>query len=320
MARKRHRRAYRYFFATDIHGSDRCFRKFLNAGQAYSADALILGGDIVGKAIVPFVETTAGRYRYKVHGLAKEVARDERDEAMDLVRFGGHYPYVCTESEYDELVGDVHAQTKLFERLMCVQVREWLRLAESRLGADVQCLITPGNDDPVVLDAVLRGSERVECPEREVVPLGPLVVASLGATNRTPWNTHRECDEAELAEQVNEMVEPFVGERLLFNFHCPPIASGLDTVVKLDEELRPVIQHGMAAEAVAGSTAIREAIERYKPVVSLHGHIHEARAAQRIAGTVCINPGSDYETGYLRGVIVDVGPDGEYVQHSFTCG
>ena len=53
----------RLFFATDIHGSETCWRKFLNAGKHYEADILILGGDMTGKALVPIVEQGAGRWR-----------------------------------------------------------------------------------------------------------------------------------------------------------------------------------------------------------------------------------------------------------------
>jgi uncharacterized protein len=50
------------FFATDIHGSERCFRKFLNAARFYGVDAILLGGDITGKMIVPVVAEGPGQY------------------------------------------------------------------------------------------------------------------------------------------------------------------------------------------------------------------------------------------------------------------
>src|SRR5262245_4561337 len=43
----------RVFFATDVHGSEVCWRKFLNAGAFHKADVLIMGGDMTGKAMVP---------------------------------------------------------------------------------------------------------------------------------------------------------------------------------------------------------------------------------------------------------------------------
>ena len=46
-------RALRIFFATDVHGSDRFFRKFLAAATVYEAEILLLGGDVAGKGLVP---------------------------------------------------------------------------------------------------------------------------------------------------------------------------------------------------------------------------------------------------------------------------
>jgi hypothetical protein len=53
-----------------------------------------------------------------------------------------------------------------------------------------------------------------------------------------------------------------------------------------------------------GSKAVRAAIEKYQPLVGLHGHIHESRSAQKIGRTTCINPGSEYGEGILRGCLV----------------
>ena len=51
----------RVFFATDIHGSETCFRKFLNSAAFYEADVIVLGGDMTGKALVPIVSNGDGR-------------------------------------------------------------------------------------------------------------------------------------------------------------------------------------------------------------------------------------------------------------------
>lgn len=172
-----------------------------------------------------------------------------------------------------------------------------------------------------MIDGVLARASKVECPELTSVELGPVFLASLGNTNRTPWHTEREFGEAELAHQITAMVDPFV-ERgpLIFNFHCPPYRSGLDTVLKLDSNLRPVLDHGRPLEIPCGSTAVREAVERYQPVAALHGHIHESQGVRRIGRTWCFNPGSEYETGLLRGLILDLEEDGAIHSHLFTHG
>jgi len=80
---------------------------------------------------------------------------------------------------------------------------------------------------------------------------------------------------------------------------------------------------GVVAQArrqlLAGSTAIREAIERYRPAVGLHGHIHECRGMVRLGPTVCFNPGSEYGEGLLRGVLVNL-QEGKVVAYQFTSG
>jgi len=91
----------------------------------------------------------------------------------------------------------------------------------------------------------------------------------------------------------------------IFNIHVPPYKSGLDEAPELDKDLRPVLA-GQSLKPV-GSTALRKAIEEAKPLLGLHGHIHEGRGATRIGKTLCINPGSMYEQGTLLGAIVALG-------------
>lgn len=312
---------YRCFFATDIHGSDRCYRKFLAAAKTYEADALILGGDIAGKAIVPIVGDGDGGHRVEFLGRVEEVGDAQIEEVVDRIRFNGLYPYLCDAAEHDRLAEDPEYREALFERMIIDQVRGWRALADERLDERVRCIITPGNDDPLGIDPALAEPGRTECPERRTVAVGPFQLSSLGNTNRTPWDTDREFDEPELAVQIDEMVaaaDP--GVPLVFNFHCPPYDSSLDIVNKLDADFRPVVEHGTPVQVPVGSSAVRAAIEKYEPVVGLHGHIHESHGVQRIGSSMCINPGSEYGTGYLKGAIVDFTPDGEYVGHLLTSG
>jgi Icc-related predicted phosphoesterase len=63
---------------------------------------------------------------------------------------------------------------------------------------------------------------------------------------------------------------------------------------------------------------VRELIERYQPMLSLHGHVHESAGAKRIGRTLCINPGSDYHTGRIAGCLIALA--GETVRHQFVTG
>jgi hypothetical protein len=200
-------------------------------------------------------------------------------------------------------------------------MQRWCDLAAERLDPSVRCIITPGNDDPVAADAVIAAHPRVECPELELCDLGPATMASLGVVPTTPWNTERECTEEELAKQIDEMLEQVPsGQPCILNLHCPPYASTLDDAPELDDTLKPVIRGGRPSIIPVGSHAVREAIKRYQPVVGLHGHIHESRGAQKIGRTLCVNPGSDYSSGVLRGAVIDLAQDGSCLDFLLTTG
>jgi Icc-related predicted phosphoesterase len=67
-----------------------------------------------------------------------------------------------------------------------------------------------------------------------------------------------------------------------------------------------------------GSTAVRELIERYQPMLALHGHVHESPGAVHIGRTLCINPGSDYHTGRISGCLLRL--SGDTATHQFVTG
>jgi uncharacterized protein len=136
---------------------------------------------------------------------------------------------------------------------------------------------------------------------------------TLGYTNRTPWDSPREVDEDVLKERIDAMAER-VKEMpdAIFNIHVPPIGTPIDQAPKLDKDLKPVVSGGEVVMASAGSSAVRDCIEKYQPLVGLHGHVHESRGTVKIGRTVCFNPGSEYGSGILRGVICEL--DGDAVR------
>jgi uncharacterized protein len=318
--RGKKRRALRLFFATDIHGSDVCFRKFLAAANVYEAGALILGGDFAGKALVP-VLTQDGDLTARVEGQAVSVPAAEWDRLAADINRAGFYPVRMEADELAALNDDPAALDRLFRSEIVAQLQRWCDLAAERLDPAVRCIITPGNDDPLEADAVLVAHPRVECPEAELCDLGPVVMASLGVVPYTPWNTERETSEEDLGKQISQMLDQVPEDRnAILNIHCPPYASGLDDAPELDDTLKPVIRGGRPSIIPVGSHAVRDVIKRYQPTVGLHGHIHESRAAQKIGRTVCVNPGSDYGSGVLRGAIVDIAEDGTCLDFLLTTG
>ena len=297
------------FFATDIHGSDICWSKFLNAGKFYAADVLILGGDMTGKAVVPFIHQGGKNYRMTL--LEQVFAISSDDELQDMikrVRSRGYYPYLTNPEEIAELDQTPDRVHQIFLQEVLKVVQQWMDLADKKLdGTGMKVYCSPGNDDMDEVDDIIRGSRHVLLVEGQVTRLDDQheMIAS-GWSNRTPWNTHREEDEDQLKVRYEAMICQLKDPRnAIFNIHVPPYKSGLDEAPELDKDLRPVLA-GQSLQPV-GSTALREAIQKHQPLLGLHGHIHEGRGAMRIGKTLCINPGSMYEQGILLGAIVKLG-------------
>ena len=295
------------YFATDIHGSEVCLRKFLNAAKFYGCDTLIMGGDITGKMIVPIVDRGQGVHTANLYGRQIEVTDDGMAKLRKTVADAGFYAYETTPEEMERFRADPNAVTELFSKLMHETLGRWLELAEDRLaGQDVRCFFAPGNDDPAFVDDILRSSALVINPEQKLIDLGDgFTMISVGYSNKTPWDSPRELPEAELAAYIARQAEPLGDtDRVIFNFHVPPRDTPIDQAVLLDPEFRPIMKGGMPVISGVGSTAVRDALEKYQPMLSLHGHIHESRGEAKIGRTLAINPGSEYSEGVLRGAII----------------
>lgn len=311
----------RVFFATDVHGSDTCWRKFVNAAKFYEADVLILGGDMTGKAVVPMIAAGGNRYYTFLHDQRHEFKGDDELARYEkMVSERGYYPVRMDERELDEYRNDPQRLEEVFRLAMLERLEEWLALAEERLAKeDIHCIVCPGNDDELEVDAVLAAANWVQVGEGNVVELpGGYQLVSTGWANRTPWDTHREEDEPVLQERIERAIGLATNppERLILSLHCPPHETALDVAPKINSDLTVKGQE----VAHVGSTAVRSVIESVQPVLSLHGHIHESRGAARIGSTLAINPGSSYEEGMLHGAIVDFDGKSKVKRYKFTTG
>ncbi len=301
----------RVYFATDIHGSEKCFLKFLNAAKFYGAQVLILGGDITGKAMVPIVKERNGSYRMTIHGKeCTALTGAEREDLEKQIRFAGFYPFHTTLDELDCLRNNEERVKAIFTRLTVESVSRWIDAAESKLrSAGIRCFIQPGNDDEMVVDDLLGQSEIVINPEGQVIELpGGYQLASTGYANQTPWDCPRDLPETELQSRIAAILSQLESAKnAIFNFHCPPYNTNIDFAPELDADLRPILSPGGQPKmAPVGATSVRKAIEEYQPLLGLHGHIHESRGVARLGRTLCINPGSRYNEGILQGVIIDL--------------
>ncbi len=311
----------RLFFATDVHGSDVCWKKFVNAGRHYRADTLILGGDLTGKAVVPLVKGPNGSYTVTLMEQEATLQGEAETEAMEKrIAAKGYYPVRLTPEEIAEYGAHREQVEELFSRCVLSRLEEWLDFAERKLaGTAIRCFVAPGNDDPPLVDGLLEQSSVVTVAEGQVLPLDDVhMMISTGWTNHTPWHTYRESDEEELAQRIEAMAKRVADpNRCVFNLHCPPYKSGLDDAPDLDEQLRP--RNAGRSSVPAGSHAVRQVIERYQPPLGLFGHIHEARGSARIGRTLAINPGSAYESGTLQGALVEL-RQGKVERYLLTTG
>jgi len=299
----------RLFFITDVHASDRCFRKFLNAAKFYKADCLILGGDITGKVLIPIVETGAGGYRLSLFGKDANIAGDKLHETQKALLDAGQYSFVTNRGELEEIRADKTKEDRVFNEAMFKVLRSWLDLAEERLArTDVKCYISPGNDDKFEIDSVLRDSSVLSNPENKVVELeGGYEMITLGYANPTPWRSPREVSEEKLGQMIEALASKLKrADTAVFNLHVPPINTELDRAPAVSPDFE-YVKEGLGIRFIhAGSTAVRDSIERHAPILGLHGHIHESKGFVKLGRTLCLNPGSEYADGILRGAIVNL--------------
>jgi Icc-related predicted phosphoesterase len=312
----------RLFFATDVHGSEICWKKFLNAGKFYKADVLILGGDMTGKALVPIQQQPDGKWKGVL--LQQEFLLNNEDEVREFekrVGSRGYYPFRATADRMQEFRDDPSKVDAFFNAEMLRVVAQWMELADARLaGTNLKCFVSPGNDDDFSVDDVVKQSRCVVLAEGITVELGDgFEMISTGWSNITPWKTHREASEQELTNKIEAMIRPGANmQKMVFNFHCPPYASNLDEAAMLDDNLN-VVDAGRSLVPV-GSKAVREAILKYQPVLSLHGHIHEGKGTARLGKTLAINAGSLYEQGVLQGAIVELDAKKGVKSYQLTTG
>jgi Icc-related predicted phosphoesterase len=321
-SRRRKGRSRRIFFASDLHGSEQCFKKLVNAGKHYGAHAVICGGDLTGKMIVPLVEDEDGSVRASFLGQEVVCSTAEEVTALDKrLTAAGYYPYRTDEASVSDL--DDAGIERLFADVITERLRGWVAIAEDRIAdSDIEFFWMAGNDDHEIVDDVLRGSERLIFSDGRRVPiLEGWEMVTLGLSNPTPWGCPRDVPEEEIARRIDELMagvsEP---SRCILNIHVPPQGTRLDQAPELDAELRPRLDAGGLRLANVGSTAVREALERYRPALSLHGHIHESAGVDKLWNTVCVNPGSDYQEGVLRGALVVLNDEGGVKDWALTTG
>jgi Icc-related predicted phosphoesterase len=223
--------------------------------------------------------------------------------------------------------GDVHNDISLLPRIpdldraegiiisgditLAGGVPEALRVLEPAARSAAKLFAQIGNMDKVEITETLK--ERGWNLHAEAVRIFSGVYAlGLGACPLTPFHTPSEYPEERLAEWLEEAEAAadaaFAAER----------ASGAGDGALPEQPVRVLVSHtppyGTVCDRLktgghAGSRAVREFIEKYRPDVCLCGHIHEARGEDRVGRTHIVNPGP-LSSGSYALLRREDGPDG----------
>ena len=297
----------RILFATDMHGSEGVWRKFLNASAMLKVDLAVCGGDLTGKMIVPVVERKDGKYAY--YHLKKTHTTDSSglEKAMKDIRGIGYYPYLTNESTYEEMTKNPKKVDEVFHEVMTSTIKNWLDLIPQKVPSETRVVVCPGNDDRSPVDDIVNSHKHVINGEGKVIEVDDShEMISCGWVNPSPWKTTREEEDDKLEERLERYISQLKNvESAVFNFHAPPYQTKLDEAPLLDKDLNPIIQGGSVVMVPVGSKAVKKMIEKYQPFLGLHGHIHEASGSLKIGKTYCVNPGSEYAEGILRAFLIE---------------
>lgn len=302
---------FKIFFSVDIHGATSVWKKWLKVPDIYGADVLMLCGDLTGKALVPLIEQKDGSRKAFYFGQNWKLTNEEEIAKMEeRLANAGVYSIRCDEKEIEKWQRDQQSVETIIERKITERLKQWLELLIEKVDTrKTQVIVMPGNDDDYSIDSVItsfREKGIVWCID-SVIEIGSIETISLAHTNPTPWNTPRETSEKGLMRMIEDLVKKLKDpHQSIFNFHCPPHGTRLDLAPHLDRNMKPVVGIGGVEYVHVGSQAIRKAIEKYQPLLGLHGHIHESSGIEKLGDSVCINPGSEYGEGILRGYVIEI--------------
>lgn len=305
----------RVFFSVDCHGSTAVWKKWLRVQSHHNIDILLLCGDLTGKALVPIIDQGNGTHKASYFGRNWELITEEEIKRMEeRLESAGAYHFRCDKGEVAELQSNPGRVNQLISAKIVERMREWLDLLLETVDTGrVTVVVMPGNDDDFDIDPIIQSYEDkgIIYPLGKVVDIAGFEMLSLDYVNPTPWDTPREASEKEMMKKIEglgSMVKD--PSKTIFNFHCPPYGTRLDMAPKLSKDLKPEVVAGSVIYEPVGSKSVRKAIEKYQPVIGLHGHIHESYGIDKLGDTPIVNPGSEYGESILRGFILEISERG----------
>lgn len=314
------------FLASDLHGSKIVMNKVTMVPTFYSANSVVLAGDLTGKFLVPIIRGDK-ELTFDYFGIERTSDESKLSQITEELRNSGYYYTVVTKEEYQDLKENRNKQRQLFLEEMRKDLTAFVTKAESKLkAADAYMYVIPGNDDfPEVADFIqaLESDRFIPFEGKSVAFDSATTMTGYGYTNPTPWHTPREKSEEEMYKDLTALIEQTDPERTLLVTHAPPYGTIIDRAPRLTGELKPVVVGGQYDMVSVGSISVRRIIGEYGPVAGLHGHIHEAQGADYInhdrGRTPVFNPGSEYGSGVLKGVLLLV-EENQVKNYLFTHG
>lgn len=259
------------FFVTDLHGRTERYAKLLGAIADGHPDAIFLGGDLLPPARFP---DRSGSYHDFVADYLIPSFRRTRD------RLGAKYPEIFLilgnddprgeeegflEAAADGLWNYSHAQKVRWQEFVvygCAYVPPTPFLLKDWERYDVSRYVPPGCVSPE------EGYRSVPVEQSEV-----------------KWAT--------IQKELIRLADHDPLDRAVFLFHAPPFDTALDRAA-LDGKL----WEGVPLDVHVGSVAVRRFIEERQPLLTMHGHVHEAARLTgewkiRLGKTVCLNAAHD---------------------------
>lgn len=299
------------FFSVDVHGATTVWRKWISAVSIYNADVLILSGDLTGKVLVPLIEQDDKSFKASYFGRTWMLkTEDEIKDFEEKLSNAGAYYVRVKKDELQNLKDSPDEVKKIMENEMVKRIRNWLELLVEKVDTrKIMTIVMPGNDDEFVIDPVIKEFESfgIIYPLDKILEIEGHEVVSFEYVNPTPWDTPREKDDRVILKMIEDKISQLKDPgNAIFNFHAPPFNTSIDLAPKLDKNLRLVGGLDGVKFVHVGSKGVRSAIEKYQPVLGLHGHIHESSGFEKIGKTLCLNPGSEYGEGLLRGYIIEI--------------
>jgi uncharacterized protein len=296
----------RLIVASDLHGANASFLKFVALARHVGADICVVCGDWSGKFFADYNELPSGRREYFVDGRPwKQVPKHAVAGFEQEQKKIGWY-FTRTESPVDQIGDESEWRSHACSR----RLAQWLDHGLAFLGPSTRLVAICGNEDDEGVNNVLSQHAWPSNVSDDACEIDGLEFFGLGYSNWTPWRTPRQITEDQIGsklKQVGTRVSNF--KRAIGVIHVPPRSSGLDnarpvkesksgSALKAGQELIPV-----------GSQEVRRFVEEFSPLATFSGHCHTSHGVSRISTTMCFNPGSLYHRGLLAAYVVDVEGD-----------